>query len=166
MKNKKIYLLLAGLLVLSFFINSCKKEKQTSIPSLFTTGEWQLGSIVRTTYLGDQQLAQDTIPSDSTQIFKFNNDMTCTYTNFDDNVGTIAGKWSLSDTQLYLFSDITYSDTTSAGTKQPFINAHIINLGEFSLVIETGDIQNYYTATDTRIIRRYGFVRIRPVIPK
>lgn len=166
MKNKKIYLLLAGLLVLSFSFNSCKKEKLTSIPTLFTTGEWQLGSIVRTTYLGDQQLSQDTIPSDSTQIFKFNNDMTCTYTNFDDKVGTATGKWSLSDTQLNLSADITYPENTSADTKQPFINANIINLGDYSLVIETGDIQPYYTSTDTRVIRRYGFIRIRPVVTK
>ena len=162
MKNRNLYFLLACLLVVTFFGTSCKKEKQTSIPSLLTTGTWQLGSIEEYHYLGDQRLSLDTIQADSTQIFAFNKDMTCTYTNFDNKAGTESGKWSLDKTSLYLFADITYPDVTSAGTKQPFINSHITNLGEYSLVMETGDIQTYYTATDKRTIRRYGFVRIKP----
>ena len=166
MKNKKLFFLLTGLLGLSLFINSCKKDKQTSVPSLFTTGVWQLGSIMQYHYLGDSQTSVDTIRCDTIQIFTFNNDMTCTYSNFDCNPGTVAGKWSLSDTKLYLFADITYPAGTTAGTTQPFINAHLINLGEFSLVFETGDIQPYYNANDIRIIRRYGFTRIKPVVTK
>jgi hypothetical protein len=162
MKNRNIYLFLTGLLLISFTIPSCKKEKLTSIPTLLTTGTWQLGSIQEYHYLGSQQTKLDTIDINSTQIFKFNKDMTCSYTNFDDKEGTVTGKWSLDKTSLYLFADITFPEVTSAGTKQPFINSHMTSLGEFSLVMETGDIQTYYNATDKRTIRRYGFVRIKP----
>lgn len=166
MNNRKIYFLLTGLLTLSFFFNSCKKEKQTSIPTLFANGEWELGSIIRYKYLGDAQQSVDTIQIKTTQLLSFNKDMTCTYTNFDDVEGNVSGNWSLSDTQLYLFANITYPTVTSDGTKQPFINCKILNLGDFSLVFQTGDIQTYYTATDVRIIRQYGFVKVKPVSTK
>lgn len=164
MNNKKIYFLLAGLLITSFFLNSCKKEKQTSIPSLFTNGTWQLGSIQEAKYLGGSRLSLDTLQAKTTQIFAFNKDMTCSYTNFDDKAGTVNGTWSLSDTKLFLFSTITYPEITTTGTKQPFINCHILSLGEYSLVIEAGDIQTYYNPTDKRTIRTYGFVRIKPAV--
>jgi hypothetical protein len=166
MNNKKIYFLLTGLLIASLFFNSCKKEKQTSIPTLFTTGVWQLGSIEETKYLGSTQLSDTTLVTDSTQILAFNADMTCSYQNFDDKAGTVSGTWSLSDTQLFLFANITYPEATSTGTKQPFINCHIINLGEYSLVMEAGDIQTYYSPTDNRTIRKYGFVRIKPTVTR
>jgi hypothetical protein len=162
MKRRNAYLLIAGLF-LTLFIVSCKKETQNSIPTLFTTGAWQLGSIQEYKYLGDLQTSADTIPTDSTQIFTFNKDMTCSYTNFDNKAGVATGHWQLSDTRLYLKADITYPAVTTAGTTQPFINAHIINIGNFSLVLETGDIQTYYTAADKRTIRRYGFIRIKPI---
>lgn len=162
MNNKKIYFLLAGLLSACFFFNSCKKEKQSSVPSLFTYGVWRLGSIQEATYLGGTQTLLDTLDIDSVQTFKFNNDNTCSYTNFDNKAGTVSGTWSLSDTQLYMFANITYPNITTAGTKQPFINCQIVNLGEYSMVIQTGDIQTYYNPTDKRTIRTYGFVRINP----
>jgi hypothetical protein len=164
MNNKKIYFLLAGLLIAGLFLNSCKKEKQTSIPSLFTYGVWQLGSIQEAKYLGSTRLSLDTIQADSTQIFAFNSDMTCSYTNFDDKASVVNGTWSLSDTKLFMSSTITFPEVTSAGTKQPFINCHLLNVGEYSLVMEAGDIQTYYNATDRRTIRTYGFVRIKPVV--
>ncbi|MBB5397515.1 lipocalin family protein [Mucilaginibacter sp. AK015] len=166
MTNKNVYFLLAGVVVISFFINGCKKEKQSSIPGLLTYGTWRLGSVMEYKYLGDSQTSVDTLECDSVQIFKFNDDKTCSYTNFDCNPTTMSGTWSLSDTKLYLFADITYPDITSAGTKQPFINSRITNLGEFSMVLETGDLQTYYTANDKRTIRRYGFIRIKPTIAK
>jgi hypothetical protein len=168
MNNKKLYFLIFGLIVTSLVINSCKKDKQTSIPSLFTTGYWELGSIQVYHYIGDSQISVDTLTCNQAQLFTFKPDMTCTYTNFDCNVQTASGKWSLSDTKLYLSSDITLKDTTIVDKKtvisniQPFSNAHIINIGDFSLVLETGDIQLYYTATQPRTIMRYGFIRQRP----
>ncbi|GGH21677.1 lipocalin family protein [Mucilaginibacter phyllosphaerae] len=163
MKHKKLYFFLFGLLITALVTNSCKKEKQNSIPTLFATGTWQLSSILESRYLGDARLDLDTLQCDTDQFFTFNKtDMTCTYTNFDCVPQTAAGTWQLSDTRLYLNADITVKDTTMAGTSKPFLNAHIINIGEYSLVLEAGDIQTYYTATDKRTIRRYGFVRIKP----
>ncbi|MFD0765665.1 hypothetical protein ACFQZI_12445 [Mucilaginibacter lutimaris] len=162
MNYKKLYFLLAGIVVLGCMLNSCKKEKTDNIQSLFTTGKWQLGSVIEYKLLGNQEVSRDTLDCDSTQIFKFNDDMTCSYTNLDCDAGTVSGRWSLSDTRLFLLADITYPKVTSAGTKQPFINSRINNLGEFSLVLETGDLQTYYTSTDRRTIRRWGFIRIKP----
>ncbi|MET3978939.1 hypothetical protein ABIB62_001508 [Mucilaginibacter sp. UYP25] len=162
MKNKQLYFLLAVLMVLGFMFNSCKKEKTDSLKSLFTTGNWQLGTVIEYKYLGNQETSKDTLQCDSAQIFKFNDDMTCSYSYFDCLGSTVNGKWSLSDTRLFLFADLTYPTVTTAGTTQPFINSRIVNLGEFSMVLETGDLQTYYTATDTRTIRRYGFIRIKP----
>ncbi|RYU90817.1 hypothetical protein EWM62_09250 [Mucilaginibacter terrigena] len=166
MKKRNLYFLLAGLLVISFFANSCKKEKQSSIAGLLTYGKWQLGTVMEYKYLGDSQQSVDTLECDSAQIFVFNDDKTCSYTNFDCAPATVNGTWSLSDNKLFLFADITYPEITSAHTKQPFINSRIANLGEFSMVLETGDLQTYYTATDNRTIRRYGFTRIKPVVTK
>jgi hypothetical protein len=162
MNNKKIFLLLAGLLTVCFFFNSCKKEKQSSIPGLFTYGVWRLGSIQEAKYLGGEQTDLDTLNVKTIQTFKFNSDQTCSYTNFDDKTGTVSGTWSLSDTQLYMFANMTFPYITTAKTNQPFINCRIVTLGEFSMVIQTGDIQNYYNPTDVRTIRTYGFVRIKP----
>ena len=162
MKNKNLYFLLAGLMVLSFMFNSCKKDKTDSLQSLFTTGKWELGSVIEYKLLGNQELSKDTLECDSSQIFKFNDDMTCSYTNMDCVATTVSGKWSLSDTRLFLFADLTYPTVTSAGTNQPFINSRISNLGDFSMVLETGDLQTYYTATERRTIRRWGFIRIKP----
>lgn len=162
MNIKKSYILLAGTLLLGLVFNSCKKEKTDNIRNLFTTGKWQLGTVIEYKLLGNQELSKDTIECDSAQIFKFNDDMTCSYSNFDCSATTVNGKWSLSDTRLFLFANITYPTATSTGSTQPFINSRISNLGEFSMVLETGDLQNYYTATDRRTIRRWGFIRIKP----
>ncbi|WP_454803851.1 lipocalin family protein [Mucilaginibacter phyllosphaerae] len=164
MKNKNFYFFLSVLLIVAFFTNSCKKEKQNYIPTLFATGTWQLSSILESKYLGDSRLSLDTLQCDTTQFFTFNkDDMTCTYTNFDCVDQEAKGTWQLSDTRLFLFADMTVKDGSQVGTSKPFLNARIINVGEYSLVLEAGDIQTYYTATDRRTIRRYGFVRIKPV---
>ncbi|MES2268232.1 MAG: hypothetical protein V4520_15835 [Bacteroidota bacterium] len=162
MNKKKTYSLLAGMLLLGFMLNSCKKEKTESLQSLFTNGKWQLGSVIEYKYLGGQETDRDTLDCDLAQTFKFNDDMTCSYTNLDCKENTVSGRWSLSDTRLFLNADITYPTVTSAGTKQPFINSRINNLGDFSMVLETGDLQTYYTSTDRRTIRRWGFIRIKP----
>ena len=170
MNNRKLYFLIFGLIVTSLVVNSCKKDKQTSIPTLFTTGTWELASLQVYHYIGDSQISVDTLTCNSAQIFSFKLDMTCTYTNFDCNEQVASGTWGLSDTKVYLLSDITLKDTAVVENKpvvnsiQPFSNAHIINIGYFSLVLETGDIQLYYTATQPRTIMRYGFIRQKPII--
>jgi len=160
-KNQR-FLFLSLLLMIAVAGNSCKRQTVNSIPSLLTTGYWQLGSAIRTRYVGDSQLSVDTIQCDSAQIFTFKPDYTCTYTNLNCRASTISGRWSLSDTRLYLMSDITAPATSGTGTYQPFAYSHIANLGEYSLILETGDIQLYYTATDKRTITRWGFTRVRP----
>lgn len=164
MKNKTVYLLLATLLGTAFFINSCKKTDQSNIPNLLTTGVWQLASVQVVHYIGDSNLSTDTLNTkcDTTQLFTFNKDNSCTYTNFDCKVQpTSVGKWSITSNRLFLNADVVCQDTTAAGKSQPFALAQIINLGQFSLVLQTGDIQAYYTSAQKRTIRRYGFIRQR-----
>ncbi len=50
---------------------------------------------------------------------------------------------------------------TSKGNKvnvTAFSNAQVVTLGQYSLVLQTGDIQAFYKATTVRTITRYGFV--------
>jgi hypothetical protein len=162
MKNKTLYFLLAGLIVVSFFINSCKKTDPSNIPNLLTTGVWQLASLQVDHYVGDSRMSTDTLNTtcDTTQLFTFNKDNTCTYTNYScKHQPTAKGTWSLTSNKLYLSSDIQVQDTTAKGKSQPFLAVQIINLGQFSLAFNTGDIGVYYTSTQVRTIKRYGFIR-------
>lgn len=161
--NKKVHFwYLPVLLLVCLAINSCKKTDQSNIPNLLTTGQWELASLQVYNYRGDTQLSTDTLNTDcdTTQLFKFFKDGSCTYTNFDCKIQpTAQGTWQLSDTKLTLVADITCEDTTKAGSSKPFLNSQIINLGDFSLVLQTGDTQAYYTADQPRTIYRYGFIR-------
>jgi uncharacterized membrane protein YciS (DUF1049 family) len=162
MKNKIPFLFVLGLVLINVLSNSCKKDKQTSIQSLFTTGTWQLSTVIVTTTFADTTII-DTLNTtcNTTQLFTFNGDNTCTYTNFQCKDQPIAkGHWSLSTDQLYLNSDIVCQDTISSGTgsSKPFSSAQIFNLGQYSLVLQTGDLQNYAT-TKKRVVMRYGFIR-------
>lgn len=163
MKNRSLYILLV-LVVVTVFINSCKKEDQSNINNLFTTGYWQLASVQRVHYVGDSKLKTDTLNAtcDTTQLFTFNKDFTCTYTNFNcKDQPTATGTWELSRDKLFLSANMICQDTTKVGSSKPFINAQINNLGQYSLVLETGDISPYYTTTQVRVITRYGFIRQR-----
>jgi hypothetical protein len=51
-------------------------------------------------------------------------------------------------------------DSTNA-TVMPFSTARIDNLGQYSLVMETGDLETYYLPNQKRVIARYGFVRVK-----
>ncbi|MBK0380576.1 DUF5004 domain-containing protein [Mucilaginibacter segetis] len=158
--------LLFALLGVCMLTNSCKKDKQSTIQHLLTTGVWQLATLQVNHYKGDSKISTDTLNTacDTTQIFTFNDDNTCTYTNFDClPQPTAHGTWQLSSTKLYLNSDIVCQDTTAAGSSTPFANAQIVNLGDFSLVLQTGDIENYYSSTQPRTITRYGFIRQKTV---
>ena len=164
MKNKNIYILSALAIVAGFLVNSCKKTDQSNIPNLLTAGVWQLASVQQTYYIGDSRIKTDTLNAkcDTTQTFIFNKDNTCTYTNFECKVQpTATGKCSLSNDKLFLFSDIVCLDNTAKGSSTPFSNVKIINLGQYSMVLETGDIGLYYSSTQRRTIRRYGFIRQR-----
>ena len=84
MKNIKALLVIL-LLITAFIINSCKKENQTSIKSLFSYGRWELASVMVTKYTGNtiDTTYQLNTNCNLTQTFTFNSNGTCTYTNFD-----------------------------------------------------------------------------------
>lgn len=162
MKNAPL-IFIVSLLMLSAVCSSCKKQNQSSIQSLFSKGNWELTTVVVTVSVGDTLKSTDTLNTtcDKSQIFAFNTNGTCTYTNFHCKAQPVAsGKWSLSPDQLYLKSDIVCQDTFTLGTgsSKPFENAQIFSLGQYSMVLITGDIQNY-SPTKRRTVMRYGFVR-------
>jgi hypothetical protein len=161
MKTKIPFLFVSGLLLINLLSNSCKKDAQTSIQTLFTTGKWQLATVNTTITVGDTVKYADTLNAncDTTQLFTFNADNTCTYTNFDcKHQPTASGHWSLSSDQLFLISDVKCQDTTAVGTSKPFALAKIENIGQYSMVLTTGDIQNF-TSNTRRKVLRYGFIR-------
>jgi hypothetical protein len=165
MKNKTTVLFVLGLMMVSLLINSCKKDNQGTIETLFTSGKWQLASVVATVYLGDAVTSTNTLNTtcDSTQIFIFNTDKTCTYTNFDCLPQKSAGTWSISSDKLTLYADMSARDTTAKGSSKPFNGARIINLGQYSMVLDAGDIQDYSVTKPRRVVR-YGFVRQKTTI--
>jgi hypothetical protein len=160
MKLTRWPLLIFGLIVV-LIVNSCKKNGVSAIHQLFIGGTWQLASVTASYYTGNS-LDSTKILNDScqlTQFFTFT-DNTCTYTNFDCiSQAPPAAPWSLASNQLYLMANVVCQDTTAAKTSMPFSNAFIYNLGQFSLVLQTGDIQPNYSLTKKRKIIEYGFIR-------
>lgn len=161
MKTKLSLLLLAGLMI-CLVVNSCKKTTQNSIQNLFVGGYWQLASVEVSYYTGNQKDSVVTLNTNCNfqQKFTFNPDNTCTYTYFDCiDQPTATGHWSLTPNQLFLSSDMVCKDSTAVGSSKPFENAQIYNLGQFSLVLLTGDIQPNYSLTKKRKTIQYGFIR-------
>jgi hypothetical protein len=143
-------------------VNSCKKNNQSPIASLFTGGTWQLASVMAFNYIGNQQTSTDTLNTtcDTAQFFTFNKDYTCNYSNYSCTPQpTASGSWSLTADNLYLMADMTCKSDTGISPLKPFINAQIINLGQFSMVLNTGDISPNYSLTKKRRILQYGFIR-------
>ena len=166
MKNIPLLFILC-LVLINVLCNSCKKNNQNSIAAIFTRNNWQLDNVIVTVSVGDTIKSTDTLNArcDTTQVFTFNTDGSCTYTNFQcRHQPTALGRWALSGDRLYLQSDIVCLDTVKAGPgkSQPFTNAQILTAGQYSLVLVTGDIQNY-SATKRRTVMRYGFIREKPV---
>jgi hypothetical protein len=147
--------------VIGITTNSCEKNQQNYIPTLFTGGQWQLSSTQVTYATGaitDSVVFRDTV-CNFTQTFTFNADNTCTFTNYNCGQQTSSGHWALSADKLFLQSDIS---ADSSGVKiMPFKNAQIQNLGQYSLVLKTGDLESYYFPTTKRIITQYEFVRVK-----
>jgi hypothetical protein len=172
MKNKIPLAFVLGLVMINLLSNSCKKDANSNIPHLLTSGTWQLATIQVTTYLGDATTSTFTL-NDSckqTQFFTFHTDNTCTYTNFSCLTQTTSGTWSLTQNRLFLISDMAVKDTVP-GSKgpvrdtitTPFKNTQIATLGVYSLVLQTGDIQPNYSPTSKRRIVRYGFIKQKAV---
>ena len=164
-RMKKILLLgvFAFALLIGFLVNSCKKSTDY-LPTLLTNGKWQLASVMVFNYVGPTLESVDTLNTNCnlTQVFQFNTNNTCSYTNFDCLAGTSgSGTWSFSTDHLYLHTTVVCKDTTAAGSSIPFQSARIINLGQFSLVLQTGYLQTYYSPTQVRQITQYGFVKVK-----
>ena len=161
MNNKRLLLLITGLIT-ALVINSCKKDNESPIHALFIGGTWQLASVQAFNYTGNTLDTTITL-NDSchlTQFFTFNADNTCTYTNFDClPQSPPAGQWSLEGDQLHLNCSIVCKDTTAVGSSKPFSTAFIYNLGQYSMILQTGDIQPNFSLTKKRRIVQYGFIR-------
>ena len=152
-----------GMAGIALLVNSCKKDNGDTVSYFLTNGTWQLASVQRTTYLGGTQLSTVTLDSlcNLSQTFKFTSDNACTYTNYHCISQNSTGKWQLGSDNLTLQTTLSAQDTAKGGTivnVNAFGVAQIENLGQYSLVLNTGDISTYYTAKTTRVITRYGFV--------
>lgn len=161
MKLKFPLLFICFFVLIGLTTHSCKKNKQDYIETLLPGGQWELASIQVTHYTGAAIDTTDTLNTlcDSTQVFTFNSDNTCTYTNFDCLPQTSTGHWSLSNDKLFLSSDMVCKDTTAAKSSKPFQTAKIVNLGQYSLVLQTGDLEQFYPPDMVRVVTQYGFVR-------
>ncbi len=137
--------------MLILLVNSCKKDNNDTPAYFLTQGKWQLASVQIFHFVGDVQQKQtkaDTVLINCTQTVVFKNDNTCTFSNFKCN-NTLNGSWQIDPNSLILKSQGL--DTLSK-------DARIITLGQYSLVVQTGDISTYYKATTVRNITVYGYV--------
>jgi hypothetical protein len=163
MRNKLLLFCISGALIIGFTANSCKKNDQNYLQTLLTDGHWQLASLTVTQTRNDTTLLNDTINSlcNLVQSLTFNSNGTCTYTNFDCIPQNVTGNWSLTANQLYLVSDLKFQDTTAIVNPVPFTNAQVFNLGQYSLVLNTGDLGTYYPPNKVLTVFTYGFVRVK-----
>ena len=164
MKIKYYLFFFSILIAFAFVTNSCKKSSVNPIQSLFTNGAWQLASITTTYYTGSMKDSTLTVTDSCTQILTFNTNFTCSYTNFDCITQNNTGTWYLTGNNLYLNTTLSSSDTTAAGSAAPFKYAQIKTLGQFSLVLTTGDFAPNYSLTQPRVTVDYGFVRVKTIL--
>jgi hypothetical protein len=166
----KIRLLFAfGFVAIGLLVNSCKKSNQDYIATLITGNQWQLSSVTKTNYVGASTISVETLDTacNLTQVFKFSADKTCTYTNFDCLTQSVKGTWSLSQDKLFLYANILCRDTITRAandttkSSKPFGTARIVNLGQYSLILQTGDLETYYPPTQARTVYQWGFVRVK-----
>jgi len=151
-----------GLLGMALMVNSCKKDNSDTVAYFLTNGNWQLASVQTQTFVGDTLKSTDTLNTTCTlnQNFIFKNDNTCTLTNYHCIADTSKGKWQLSSDNLTLFVTLSAKDTlkNTIVTVPAFQNSQVINLGLYSLVLQTGYTSPYYTSKTKRSITRYGFI--------
>ncbi|MBW4888202.1 hypothetical protein KXQ82_00680 [Mucilaginibacter sp. HMF5004] len=149
----KFYLLLfvviGGVAMLS---NSCKKDNNDQLSYFLTNGTWNLASQQVFHFVGDTLKKTDTITLACTQKLTFKPDNSALYQNYKCNSGTATGQWNITQDNITLQSPIII------GTDTLFKNSQIINLGQYSLVLQTGSISPVYTSKTVRTITRYGFI--------
>ncbi|HWD88524.1 MAG TPA: hypothetical protein VG367_10385 [Mucilaginibacter sp.] len=167
-KKFLLFGLIFGALIVFTTNFSCKKNNQNYLSTLLTDGHWQFASLVVTYKHGDTTISTDTVFANCslTQNFTFNSNGTCTYKDFSCLPQTATGHWAFSSNYLFLMSNINLKDTLSSdnpvnGSSAPFQNAQIVNLGQYSLILRTGDLEQYYAPGQARTINEYGFVRVK-----
>lgn len=165
MTKKLNFLLLFFLLISCLTINACKKEDQSSLSLFLTQKPWKLALQQRFAYVNSILVKTDTLQTKcaltQTLIFKINNSYT--YQNYTcDPNNKIDARWSFTSDQLYLNlnSVISVSAIKTANNLAPQNVARIINLGQYSLVFDAGDVNVIpkNRLTDSVIIYRYGFI--------
>jgi len=142
--------------------NSCKKDSSDSVAYFLTYGPWTLASVQVFHYVGDTQVKTDTLNTSCNvkQTFTFNSDNSCAYVNYHCITQNSSGNWNIGSDNLTLTCNLPAQDTSKNTTVpvKAFQTALIDNLGQYSLVLKTGDIQTFYKSTTVRTITRYGFV--------
>jgi hypothetical protein len=164
-KNKIVFFLLATVTLIGLGINSCKKDNTSSVTIFLTHAPWQLASVQVINRLGTSTVSIDTLNlnCNNAQVFTFNTNNTCTYTNFECIPQSSSGSWSLSSDQLIINSNMLCADTLIGGTpdpskSMPFKLTSINNLGQYSMILQTGDVNIFITPTTRSRIVQYGFV--------
>jgi hypothetical protein len=161
-KHKFRFLFLLGLTAVILLVNSCKKDPNDSVAYFLTNGSWTLASVQVFHYVGDTQSKTDTLNTTCglDQKLVFNSNNTCTYQNYHCIAQNSSGSWSINSDNLTISTTLAAQDTSKGGILKvvAFSAGQIVNLGQYSLVLQTGDIQPFYKATTVRNITRYGFV--------
>ena len=145
------------LLILVGFAGACKKDDtQSSLSAFLTRLPWKLVLKQRFAYVNSVLVRTDIIqPSCAiSQSLTFTKDNNYTYQNYACAKGTITAPWTFTSDNLYLNLNSVIS--VSSSNKQNV--AHIINLGQYSLSFDVGDVNLLRGATDSVIIYRYGFI--------
>lgn len=148
-----------------WLISSCKKEDEGSYVNVFLAGrEWQLASQQLSLYHGDTLKRTDTLNREcpQNQVFNFNSNGNCTYTNYSCIAQSVQGTWQITtQDSLLLRSNILLKDTSAKGSSRPFAHAQIVNLGQNSLVLQsivTDTLRRVPTTVLRRRITRYAFI--------
>ena len=158
--TRKSKLLLLLILVIAFAANSCKKdETKTSITTFLTRAPWKFALKQRFAYVDNVLVKTDTIEENCnlTQTLTFKADNTYTYVNYACTPDTISSTWSLAYNNVYIYlnSQISYNSDQKENI------ARFVNLGQYSLSFDAGDVSTGTVTTktgDSVIVYRYGFI--------
>ncbi|RYE29999.1 MAG: hypothetical protein EOP42_13120 [Sphingobacteriaceae bacterium] len=147
---------LTVLLLACFTFSACKKNDRASLTDFLTQKPWKLALKQRLAYLNNALVKTDTLESNCqlSQTLTFNNNGNYTYQNYACANRNVSAGWSFTPDYLYL----NLNSIISINSDKAQNVARIINLGQYSLVFDTGDINLTRKATDSVIVFRYGFI--------
>lgn len=156
MMKKLHFLFLLAMLFICLAINSCKKNDQTSITDFLTQRPWKLALKQRLAYVNNSLVKTDTLENTCklSQTLTFNANKNYTYQNFACANSTVSAPWSITPDYLYL----NLNSVISINSAKAQNVARIINLGQYSLIFDAGDVNTVHKTTDSVIILRYGFI--------